>query len=156
VVDSGGHTQSDRAGQYRLEGAPPGPFTLRAEKEGFRVRMLSGLRVDPRATLTQDVTLHAIDGGATLEFAGVGANLAQTPAGFAFNGVFPGGPADRAGLRAGDRIVAIDGESTDGMSIADALQHLRGVAGTSVGVSVQHATSSETVDVMVERADVVR
>lgn len=156
VVDTGAHTQSDRAGQYRLDGAPPGPFTLRAQKDGFRVRMLSGLRADARGTLTQDVTLHALDGGTNLEFAGVGANLAQTPNGFAFNGVFPGGPAERAGLRAGDRIVAIDGESTDGMSIADALQHLRGVAGTSVGVSVQHAKSTDTVDVVVERADVVR
>ena len=63
-----------------------------------------------------------------------------------------GDPAERAGLRAGDRILGIDGESTDGMSLADALQRLRGEAGTSVGVSVRRPKTGETVDVMIERA----
>ena len=109
--------------------------------------MLSGLRVDPRGTLAKDVVLNAIDGGAGLEFGGIGANLTQTPEGIAVSAVGAGDPAERAGLRAGDRILGIDGESTDGMSLADAIQRLRGEAGTSVGVSVRRPKTSETVDV---------
>ena len=156
VIDSSAHATTDAAGQYRLDGAPIGPFTLRAQKDGFRIRMISGLRVDARGTLAQDLVLNAIDGGAGLEFAGIGANLMPAPEGLTLSAVGAGDPAERAGLRAGDRILAIDGESTDGMSLADALQRLRGEAGTSVGVSVRRPKTSETVDVMIERAAIVR
>jgi hypothetical protein len=156
VIDSSAHATTDGVGRYRLEGAPIGPFTLRAQKDGFRIRMMSGLRVDARGTLAQDLTLNAIDGGAGLEFAGIGANLMPAPEGLTLSAVGAGDPAERAGLRAGDRILAIDGEGTDGMSLADALQRLRGEAGTSVGVSVRRPKTSETVDVMIERAAIVR
>jgi C-terminal processing protease CtpA/Prc len=156
VIDSSARTQTDEAGQYRLDGAPLGPFTLRAEKAGFRIRMLSGLRVDSRGSLTKDITLNAVDGGAGLEFAGIGANVTQTPEGLAFGAVFAGNPAERAGLRANDRILAIDADRTDGMSVADALQRLRGEAGTSVGVSVQRPATGETVDVLIERGTIMR
>ena len=155
VVDSQARATSDAGGQYRLEGAPAGPLTLRAAKDGFRVRMVSGLRVSPGGTLTQDITLRSVDGGG-LEYAGIGANLGNGPEGFAFASVFAGGPAEKAGIRAGDRLLGIDGEATDGMSVTDALQRLRGEAGSSVGLSVRHAKSTETVDLMVERGEVVR
>ena len=71
VMDSSARATTDDAGQYRLEGAPTGPFTLRAQKDGYRIRMISGLRVDARGTLAQDVVLNAVDGGAGLEFAGI-------------------------------------------------------------------------------------
>jgi hypothetical protein len=156
VIESSARTTTDSAGQYRLEGAPPGLFTLRAQKDGYRIRMLSGLRVDSRRTLAQDIVLAAVDGGAGLEFGGIGANLTPTPEGITMSGVGPGDPAERAGLRAGDRILAIDGESTDGMSMTDALQRLRGEAGTSVGVSVRRPKTGETVDVTIERAAILR
>jgi hypothetical protein len=153
MVDSAADAKSDDAGQYRLEGAPQGPFTLRAQKDGYRVVLLSGLRVDPKGTLTQDVTLHGTDGGAGLEFGGIGANIGQTPDGIAVSAVFPGDPAERAGLRAGDRVVRVDGDDADGMSLADVLQRLRGPAGTVVGVTVQR--SGETLDLMIPRSVIV-
>ncbi|MGO9834890.1 MAG: carboxypeptidase regulatory-like domain-containing protein [Polyangiaceae bacterium] len=156
VIDSSAGAQSDGTGRYRLDGAPTGPFTLRAQKAGYRIRMLSGLYVESHAELTKDVTLNAVDGGAGLEFGGIGANVMPTPEGLAFGAVFAGDPAERAGLRAGDRILGIDAESTDGMSVSDALQRLRGEAGTSVAVSVQRPKTGETVDVVIERLTIVR
>jgi carboxyl-terminal processing protease len=41
-------------------------------------------------------------------------------------------PAERAGIVSGDRIVSIDGKSTDGMSTDDAVQAIRGKKGTTV------------------------
>jgi hypothetical protein len=156
VVESDASARSDAKGQYRLQGAPAGPFTVRAARDGFRVRMISGLRVAQGENLTLDVTLRAIDAGGGLEYAGIGANLATNPEGFSFGSVFAGGPAERAGIRAGDRLLGIDGDATDGMSVTDALQRLRGEAGTAVDLSVRHTKSSETVDVMVERGELVR
>ncbi len=153
VFDSDATAKTDNAGLYRLEGAPSGPFTLRVEKEGFRVRLVSGLRIDAHGTLTQDITLTAVDGGGGIELGGIGATLKPTREGVTIAGVYQGDPAERAGLRAGDRILRIDGEDADGMSLADVLQRLRGQAGTTVGVSVQRA--DETIDVMIERAVIV-
>jgi hypothetical protein len=156
VLESSADAKSDDAGGYRLEGAPQGPFTLRVQKEGFRLRLLSGLRVDPRGVLTLDVSLTTFDGGAGLEYAGIGASLQQTPDGILLGNVFPGEPAERAGLRSGDRILQIDGEQASAMSVADVLQRLRGEAKTTVGVSVVRPDTGETLDLMVARAAIVR
>ncbi len=152
VVNSSSTATSDETGAYRLEGAPSGPFTVLARKDGFRVRMLSGLRVQSGATLQQDVTLTPAGGGASFELGGIGASLAARADGIVFVSTFPGDPADRAGLRGGDRIVRIDGEDTAGMSVADALQRLRGEVGTSVGVTVKRADSDDPIDVVIVRA----
>lgn len=156
VVGSSASATSDDTGAYRLEAAPAGPFTLLAQKDGFRVRMLSGLRVASGATLQQDVTLTPSGGGASFELGGIGASLAVRGGGIVFASTFPGDPADRAGLRGGDRILRIDGEDTAGMSLADALQRLRGEVGTSVGVTVQRATNEDPIDVVIVRAMIAR
>ena len=156
VVESSAVAKTDEGGRYRLDGAPEGPLTLRVQKDGFRIRMLSGLRVDSGRTLAQDVTLTAVDGGPGLEFGGIGASLAQTREGITFGNVFPGDPADRAGLHAGDRILRIDGEETEGMSVVDILQRLRGEVGTSLGVSVQRPNTGETFDVTFPRGTILR
>jgi len=156
VVDGSPGVKTDRAGQYRLDGAPDGPFTLFVKKDGFRVRLLSGLRVDSHRTLTEDVTLTAVDGGPGIEFGGIGASLAQSGDGISLSSVFAGDPAERLGLRAGDRIVRIDGEDIDGLSIADVLQRIRGEPGTSVGVSVLRPKTGETVEVTIARGNIVR
>ena len=156
VVVSSAEAKTDEAGHYLLGGAPAGPFTLRVQKAGFRPRLLSGLRVDARGMLTEDITLADANGAGGFDFGGIGANLAQERDGISLASVLPGEAAERAGLRAGDRIRRIDGEETDTMSIADALQRLRGPAGTSVGVSVQRPSGGETVNVMLVRATIVR
>jgi hypothetical protein len=154
VLENRAETTTDEAGSYRLAGAPSGVFTLLARKQGFRSRMVSGLRVDTRGTLAEDVMLTAIDGGPDLELGGIGAGLTKTPDGISLRVVFPGDPAERAGLHEGDRIVRIDGEDTDYMSLADALQRLRGAAGTTVAVSVLRK-NDETVDVIITRTTVI-
>lgn len=46
-------------------------------------------------------------------------------------------PADKAGLRAGDRILAVNGESTEGKSNADVSSAMRGQAGTTVTLKLE-------------------
>ena len=156
VVDSNSSTRTDDTGRFHLDGAPAGPVTLRASKTGFRMQLVSGLSVASGRSITQDITLVATEGGAGLELGGIGASLLQSDKGIEIAALGSGDPADRAGLKKGDRIVRIDGESTDAMSVADVVQRLRGTAGTTVGVSVDRPATGERIDVVMVRATIVR
>ncbi|MCS6771843.1 MAG: S41 family peptidase [Kiritimatiellae bacterium] len=63
-------------------------------------------------------------------------------------------PGFRAGLLAGDRIVEIDGVSTDGMSLPDAVKKLRGAPGTRVTLRIMRQPANEFLTKEIERANI--
>jgi len=58
-----------------------------------------------------------------------------------------GGPAEIAGLRAGDEMVAVDGLSAIGMSPEQAAEHIRGHEGSAVSISVKRGEGEKTVTI---------
>jgi carboxyl-terminal processing protease len=60
-------------------------------------------------------------------------------------------PAYRAGIMAGDRIVEIDGESTDGFTTMDAVKLLRGEVGTKVTIKVKRRSKDEPIPFTITR-----
>ncbi|HUU42285.1 MAG TPA: S41 family peptidase [Planctomycetota bacterium] len=60
-------------------------------------------------------------------------------------------PAWRAGIRAGDRIIKIEGKSTAGMSTLDAVKVLRGPKGTKVTITIRHEGERRDVDLTITR-----
>jgi carboxyl-terminal processing protease len=70
------------------------------------------------------------------QFAGIGASVQQKGDQILIAGVLPTTPADKAGLKAGDVITAVDGQSTKGWTADDAVKHIRGKANTQVQVQV--------------------
>lgn len=71
------------------------------------------------------------------QYGGVGALIHQNGDFIYIAEPYKGLPADQAGLRAGDRIVAVNGESTQGKSNADVSSAMRGQAGTSVTLTIE-------------------
>jgi carboxyl-terminal processing protease len=70
-------------------------------------------------------------------FTGIGAELGKDEAGnLIIVAPIDGFPADKAGLRPKDIIVAIDGKSTTGMTIDEAVTHIRGEKGTKVTLRI--------------------
>lgn len=63
----------------------------------------------------------------------------------------PDTPAYRAGILPGDRIVKIEGKSTQGITLIDAVEKLRGKPGTTVTITIVHEKSQEPLDVMITR-----
>ncbi len=62
-----------------------------------------------------------------------------------------GSPAERSGIRSGDKILEVDGESTLEMSLMEAMLKIRGEEGTKVRLSVLHADEEIPVDIEIVR-----
>lgn len=64
-----------------------------------------------------------------------------------------GGPSERIGIRAGDRIVTIDGETIAGVGVknADVMKRLRGKKGTKVNVAVVRQGEPKPLDFTITR-----
>ena len=60
-------------------------------------------------------------------------------------------PAYQAGVLAGDKIMAINGQSTDGFSLEDAVKLLRGPVGEKVRLQVLHEGDRKPVEYTIER-----
>ncbi len=69
-------------------------------------------------------------------------------------GVFRGSPAEGAGIKEGDEIVAVDGKATAGFTIGEVVDWVRGEAGSTVVVTVRKGAQGEERDVSIVRADV--
>ena len=70
-------------------------------------------------------------------FSGIGAQLGQDKEGnLEVIAPIDGLPADKAGLKAKDLIASINGTSTSGMSVDEAVSRIRGKAGTTVKLQV--------------------
>ncbi|MDR7588560.1 MAG: S41 family peptidase [Armatimonadota bacterium] len=67
----------------------------------------------------------------------------------------PGTPAARAGLRAGDRIEAIDGVPTEGMALQEAVVRIRGPQGTAVRLAVRRGERRFEVTIVRDRIEIV-
>jgi len=70
-----------------------------------------------------------------VKYEGIGARLAGDP--LTIQHVFPGSPAEGAGVQFGDRIVAIDGEAAADMRVDEAVMLIRGEGGTTVELTIE-------------------
>jgi carboxyl-terminal processing protease len=66
------------------------------------------------------------------EFSGVGLEITEVPAGLRVGRVYPGSPAQKAGIRRGDTIVAVNRRSIAGRSSRESTALIRGRPGTEV------------------------
>ncbi len=86
-------------------------------------------------------------------FEGIGASVQSAPDG---NGVvivapLPNTPALRAGIKAGDRILKVDGEDATGWTVTEAVLKIRGPRGEPVTLTVLHVGATEPVDITIIR-----
>lgn len=67
---------------------------------------------------------------------------------------FPGQPADRAGVQAGDVVIAVDGRSILGLGLYEAIGLIRGPAGTQVTLTLERKGVDKAFDVTITRAKI--
>jgi len=89
----------------------------------------------------------------TGQFEGIGARVEQDPVSgeVVIVAPFRDSPADKAGIRTGDVILTVDGESTADWSVGQAVRRIRGPKGSEVTLGVRH-DNGETEDITITRA----
>ncbi|QDU71604.1 S41 family peptidase [Mucisphaera calidilacus] len=77
------------------------------------------------------------------EFSGIGAEVDLKDERLRIISPLEGSPAWESGVLAGDIVLEIDGESTEGMPLRECIKRLKGVRGTDVTISVLHLSGEE-------------
>ncbi len=88
-------------------------------------------------------------------FGGIGVTLDTADAAYRVTAVTPRSPAEQAGIRPEDQIVAIDGVATAGCPHEEIIHRLRGPIGSPVDVKVLHAGATQPRNLVLHRAYVV-
>lgn len=89
------------------------------------------------------------------EFEGVGLQLGFKDGQLAVIAPLPGTPAARAGIKAGDLILAIEDQDTAGMSLPEAVKLIRGPQGTTVKLTLLHQGEEKPYDASLVRETIV-
>lgn len=88
------------------------------------------------------------------EYGGIGIQIAQRNGWTTVLAPLPGTPGERAGLRAGDAIIEVDGESTRGWSEDEAVKNLRGPRGSKVEIKVARPGVDDPIPFSITRAEI--
>jgi carboxyl-terminal processing protease len=118
----------------------------------FREAAIQGVLNSLNDPHTQYLTPEQIRAGAldlSSSYQGIGASVTDRNGVVEIIAPFRDSPAERAGIRAGDIILEVDGERTDGWSDQEAVQRIRGPRGTEVTLKVQHTDGTvETITIV--------
>jgi len=115
--------------------------------------MLSTL--DPYSVFLDEDTFRDFQVTTEGEFGGLGIQITVRDGILTVVSPIEGTPAYDLGIRSGDRIVAIEGESTRGITSDEAVKKLRGDPGTKVNITIRRGGVSEPLEYTVTR-DTIR
>lgn len=108
-------------------------------------------KLDPYSTYIPPENVEHFRETLDSEFGGIGIYLGEEHGQIKVITPIMGSPAYRAGVRAGDKIVEINGQPTKGLTSGEATVRLKGKSGTEVTFTVVHAGESEPVKITVKR-----
>ncbi|MDP3244574.1 MAG: S41 family peptidase [bacterium] len=109
---------------------------------------------DPYSNFFDPEVTKKFNGELAGTFEGIGAEIGVKKDQLLIVAPLPDTPAQKAGLRAGDRILGIDNRDTAGMPVDYAVSLIRGKKGTSVVLKVLHNGQSEAKDVTITRDEI--
>ena len=111
-------------------------------------------QLDPYSNYISPEELKRFNQEVEQEFGGIGIQVQMDPKTRRLMVMtpLPGTPAYKAGIKSGDLIMEVEGKSSEGISLEDAVKTLQGKPGTEVTIGIQHAGSDKTEQIKITRA----
>ncbi len=116
--------------------------------------MLSSLK-DPYSIFMEPKTAKEFQQSLNGSFEGIGAEIGIKKDILTIISPLSGMPAEKAGLRAGDKILAINGKSTAGIYLYEAVRKIRGKKGTKVTLTIMRNGMKKAKDVTITRGTII-
>ncbi|GAB6095483.1 S41 family peptidase [Desulfatiferula olefinivorans] len=110
--------------------------------------------LDPHSAYLSQDEYDALSEDTKGEFSGIGVVLTIKDDILTVISPIEGTPAHRAGIRAGDVIVRINGESAYEMSINEAVNRIKGVKGSRLTLTILRKGGGDPIDIELERDDI--
>lgn len=107
--------------------------------------------LDPHSDYLTPEEYRVLSSDTRGRFGGVGVEIDVRDGWLTVTSVFPNGPAQRAGVRVGDRFVSIDGRRARDMPIEEAVRRMRGEPGTEVKVALRRDEDGPAVELTLKR-----
>lgn len=108
---------------------------------------------DPHTSYLTEADLKSGELDLNSSYEGIGASVSQSGSDVVIASTFRGSPAEKAGIKTGDVILGVDGQSAAGWSTQQVVTHIRGKSGTPVAIKVRHSDGSEAT-LTVTRAEI--
>jgi carboxyl-terminal processing protease len=102
-------------------------------------------------TETYELSMSGIQG----KFEGIGAYVGVRDDQITIIAPITGSPAEKAGIKAGDVVLEVEGESTSDMTLNDVVLLIRGPEGTKVTITVLHSGETIPVEYTITREEIV-
>ena len=109
------------------------------DSEKLAISAIEGMlkTLDPYSAYLTPEHYKELEIGTSGEFGGVGIEISVENDLLTVITPIEGSPAAKAGIKPGDLIIAIDGKSTQGFSVDEAVKSLRGPKGSAVKITIQ-------------------
>ena len=107
--------------------------------------------LDPYSNYISPEEMQEFKTSVEQQFGGIGIQITMEGGQLKVLSPLVGTPAYRAGIQAGDWIVAIEGQSTAGISLDDAVRQLKGEAGTSVTITIARPATNYKETITLQR-----
>jgi carboxyl-terminal processing protease len=120
---------------------------IEALQRGAIEGMLEELN-DPYTTFVPRRDTEQFSKDLTGEYVGIGAEVQLRDGWLTISSPLDGSPAWRAGVLADDRVVAIDGDSTEGLTIDESIDLLTGEPKTKVTITVERGAEKLDIDII--------
>ena len=108
--------------------------------------------LDPHSTFLTPDMFKEMQVETKGEFGGLGIEITIKDNKLTVISPIEGTPAYKAGVKAGDVIIAINGESTEGITLMEAVKKLRGPKGTKVTITIVRRGLKKPMDITITRA----
>jgi carboxyl-terminal processing protease len=110
--------------------------------------------LDPHSAFLDAAEYEAMRVSTTGHYSGVGLEVAEQDGKVVVVAPIEGSPADRAGVRAGDVLLEIDGRSVQAARLDEAIERMRGFVGSTVHLALSRVGEPEPLQFELARSDV--